>query len=227
MNESYSYYADGRLHSLTDLNDTAGNNPPVTLRFLSRSFNYDHVGRVTNGFGTGSGAPGVPFTQTYSYDAFGNMTGRSGSYYNYQSNSSLTKTDTSTYVNNRRTNWSYNLEGQVTSTPLTSTDNPRTMAYDAAGRMVSSVETGPFNTTTYTAAYDGDGQVVFESSTTSPGASDSSYIVRSSVLGDVLTRLDQSGNKKITHVPAERLLLLCRKMLVARDRLWSQPIAIR
>ena len=110
MSESYSYYADGRLHTLTDLNDTAGNNPPVTLRFLSRSFNYDHVGRVTNGFGTGSGAPGVPFTQTYSYDAFGNMTGRSGSYYNYQNDSSLTKTDTSTYVNNRRTNWGYDLE---------------------------------------------------------------------------------------------------------------------
>ena len=163
MNESYSYYADGRLHALTDLNDTPGNNPPVTLRFLSRSFNYDHVGRVTSGFGTGSGTPGVPFTQTYSYDAFGNMTGRSGSYYNYQSNSSLTKTDTSTYVNNRRTNWSYNLEGQVTSTPLTSTDSPRTMAYDAAGRLVSSVETGALNTTTYTSAYDGDGQLVYES----------------------------------------------------------------
>jgi hypothetical protein len=26
------------------------------------------------------------------------------------------------------------------------------------------------------------------------------------VLGDVLTRLDPSGNKKITHVPAEGLL---------------------
>jgi len=211
MNESYSYYADGRLQTLTDLNDTPGNNPPVTLRFLSRSYNYDHVGRVTNAFGTGSGAPGVPFTQTYSYDAFGNMTGRSGSYYNYQSDSSLTKTDTATYVNNRRTNWSYDLEGQVTSTPLTSSDRPRTMAYDAAGRMVSSVETGALNTTTYTCAYDGDDEMVFESSATSPGTSDSSYIVRSSVLGEVLTRLDQSGNKKITYVPAEGLLFATQR----------------
>ena len=211
IRESYSYYADGRLHTLTDLDDTPGSNPPVTLRFLSRSYNYDHVGRVTNGFGTGSGAQGVPFTQTYSYDAFGNMTGRSGSYYNYQSDSSLTKTDNSTYVNNRRTNWSYDLEGQVTSTPLTSTDRPRTTAYDAAGRMVSSVETGALSTTTYTAAYDGDGRMAFESSTTSPGASDSSYLVRSSVLGDVLTRLDQSGNKKITYVPAEGLLFATQR----------------
>jgi YD repeat-containing protein len=212
MRENYSYYADGRLQTLTDLNDTAGNNPPVTLRFLSRSFNYDHVGRVTNGFGSGGGGQGVPFTQTYSYDAFGNMTGRTGSYYNYQTQASPTKTDTSTYVNNRRTNWGYNLEGQVTSTPLTSTDSPRTMAYDAAGRLVSSVETGPFNTTTYTPAYDGDDQVVYESSITSPGTSESSYIVRSSVLGgEVLTRLDQSGNKKITYVPAEGLLFATQR----------------
>lgn len=212
IRESYSYYADGRLHTLTDLDDTAGSNPPVTLRFLSRGYNYDHVGRVTNGFGTGSGAPGVPFTQTYSYDAFGNMTGRSGSYYNYQSNSSLTSTDTSTYVNNRRTNWSYDLEGQVTSTPLTSTDRPRTMAYNAAGGMVSSVETGQFNTITYAAAYDGDREMVYESSTTSPGTSESSYLVRSSVLGgEVLTRLDQSGNKKITYVPAEGLLFATQR----------------
>ena len=55
MRETYSDHADGRLQVLTDLDDTPGNNPPVTLRFLSRSYNYDQVGRVTNGFGTGSG----------------------------------------------------------------------------------------------------------------------------------------------------------------------------
>ena len=139
------------------------------------------------------------------------MTGPTGSYYNYQSDSSLTKTDTSTYVNNRRTNWSYDPEGQVTSTPLTSTHSPRTMAYDAAGRMVSSVETGALSTTTYTAAYDGDDQMVFEASTTSPGTSESSYIVRSSMLGEVLTRVDQSGNKTLTYVPAEGLLFATQR----------------
>lgn len=205
MRENYAYYADGKLASLTDLDDTAGNNPPMSLRFLSRAFTYDHVGRISSGFGTGTGGGGVPFSQTYSYDAFGNMTGRSGSYYNY--NNAGPTSDTSTYVNNRRTNWAYNLEGQVTSTPFTSTDSPRTMTYDAAGRMISSVENGPNNTVTYTALYDGDEQLVFESSTTSPGASESSYIIRSTVLrGEVLTRLDQSGNKKNTHVPAEGLL---------------------
>ncbi len=205
MRENYSYHADARVAALTDLDDTAGSNPPVSLRFLSRAFIYDQLGRVTNGYGTGNAGQGVPFSQDYSYDAFGNMTMRAGRYYNYNFSGPIT--DTATYISNRRTGWSYNSDGEVTSTPLTSTDQPRTMTYDAAGRMVTSVETGAFNTTTYTASYDGDGEVAYESSTISPGTSESSYLVRSSVLeGEVLTRLDQFGNKKVTHVPADGLL---------------------
>ena len=206
MREDYSYFADGRLRLLTDLDDTPGTNPPATLRFLSRNYSYDQVGRPTGGQGTGSGSmPGVPYSQSYSYDQFGNMTGRSGSYYNYTL--SPPATDSATYNNNRRSNWTYNAEGQVTATPSTSTDAPRTMMYDAAGRMISSVQSGQSSTVTYSATYDGDGRLVYEISTTSLGSSSASYIVRSTVLGgEVLTRLDQSGNKLITHVPAEGLL---------------------
>jgi YD repeat-containing protein len=78
IREDYNYFADGRAATLTDLDDTAGSDPPSTLRYLSRGYSYDHVGRVTGGFGTGTG--GVPYNQSYSYDAFGNMTGRSGVY---------------------------------------------------------------------------------------------------------------------------------------------------
>ncbi|HJT67512.1 MAG TPA: fibronectin type III domain-containing protein [Pyrinomonadaceae bacterium] len=206
MRENYSYFADGRLSALTDLDDTPGNNPPATLRYLSRSYAYDHVGRISGSGGTGIGSmPGVPYTQSYSYDQFDNMTTRSGSYYNYTFNPATT--DNATYTNNRRTNWSYNAEGQVTSTPSTSTDSPRTMTYDAAGRMVTTVEVGPSNTVTYSVAYDGDGDHVYESSNVSQGFFTASYIVRSTVLdGEVLTRLDQSGNKLATEVPAEGLL---------------------
>lgn len=210
MREDYSYFADGNLASLTDLDDTAGTNPPATLRFLSRAYFYDHVGRVIDAHGTGSGSmQGVPFAQTYGYDQFDNLTSRSGSYYNYTFQPA--STDTATYVNNRRTNWSYNAEGEVTSTPSTSTDSPRAFTYDAAGRMVRSVETNQFNTVTYSASYDGDGELAFESSVTNPGTTDTSYIVRSTVLDDVLTRLDQFGNKKITHVPAEGLLFATQR----------------
>jgi YD repeat-containing protein len=210
MREDYSYFADGTVNSLTDLDDTAGSNPPVTLRFLSRAYRYDHVGRVTSGFGTGNAGQGVPYSQGYSYDQFGNTTSRSGKYYNY--NFSAPNTDTAIYTNNRRSNWSYNADGQVISTPSTTTDLPRTMTYDAAGRMLSTVETGPTSTVTYSVAYDGESRMVRESSSTSPGMSALSYIVRSTVLGgEVLTRLDASGNKLTTNVPAQGLLFASQR----------------
>jgi YD repeat-containing protein len=207
MRENYSYFADGTLSTVVDLDDTAGTNPPMSLRFLSRGYRYDHVGRVTQGYSISSAH--IPINQTYGYDEFGNMTSRVGAYYNYTA--SAPASDTATFTNNRRNGWTYNADGQVTATTASSTDDPRTIAYDAAGRMTTSVETTQFNTVSYTAGYDGDGQLVKESTNTSPGTSDTSYIVRSTVLGDVLTRLDQSGNKKTTHVPAEGLLFATQR----------------
>lgn len=209
IREDYTYFDDGALNTLTDLDDTAGSSPPVSLRFLSRRYFYDHAGRSTGGQGTSAQA--VPYNQSYSYDAFGNMIGRVGSYYNYSN--SIPVSDNASYTSNRRIGWSYNADGQVTATPASSSDQPRTMAYDAVGRMVTTIETGTFSTVTYSSAYDGDGRLVYESSNASPGSSVASYIVRSSVLGgEVLTRLDQSGNKKITHVPAEGLLFATQRV---------------
>ena len=134
----------------------------------------------------------------------------SGVYYSYNSNPF--GNDTASYANNRRSNWAYNADGQVISTPSTNTDLPRTMTYDAAGRLVSTVETSPTSTVTYSAAYDGDGKLVRETSSVSPGTSQLSYIIRSSMLGgEVLTRLDASGNKLTTHVPAEGLLFATQR----------------
>jgi len=157
-------------------------------------------------YGTGGGGQGVPYSQSYSYDEYGNTTGRSGVYYSYNNNPYTF--DSASYPNNdnRRSGWSYNADGLVTASPLSSTDRPRNMSYDAAGRLVTSTEFGQFNTTTYSAGYDGDGQLMYESSNTS-SVTTTSYIVRSTALGgEVLTRLDQSGNKKTTHVSAEGLL---------------------
>jgi len=138
MREDYSYFGDGRIATLTDLDDTSGTNPPATLRFLSRGYNYDQVGRVTAGFGTGGAGQGVPYNQTYSYDEFGNMKGRSGIYYSYNNNPF--GSDTATYTNNRRNGWTYNANGQVTSSPASSTDDARSVTYDAAGRMITTFE---------------------------------------------------------------------------------------
>src|SRR5215213_1016930 len=206
ISENYGYYNDGSLAIVTDLDDTGGISPPSTLRFLSRAFSYDQVGRVSQSNGVGIGTmPGVPYSQSYSYDEFGNMTNRSGSYYNWNNSASPTS-DTATYVNNRRTGWTYDANGQVTFSPASGSDLARSMTYDAAGNLTSTVDTGSSGTTTYTAAYDGDGEVVFETNAQS-GTTKSLYAIRSTVLGEVLTRLDQAGNKTDTHVPTFGLLI--------------------
>jgi YD repeat-containing protein len=215
IREDYTYNGDGNLQWLTDLDDTAGSNPPATLRYLSRGLGYDNVGRVTGGVAS-SGL--IPFTQNYGYDAFDNMTSRSGSYYNYTGQQ--TPTDTATYTNNRRNGWNYDADGRVTSNPASSTDDAHSLTYDAAGRMVTNVDYASYTTITYGSGYDGDGKLLFESSQFYSYSA--SYIVRSTVLGDVLTRLDQSGNKKITHVPAEGLLFATQETYSSPQVIWTQ-----
>jgi YD repeat-containing protein len=202
IRENYSSYGDGRLQSVADLDDTGGNNPPATLRFLSRSFSYDQAGRVTQGYSPNQ----APFRQTYGYDEFDNMTSRAGTidWQPYQS-------ATFTYTNNRHNGWSYYADGQVSSSPATTTDDALSLYYDAAGRLSRTIDTGTNRAVDYRPSYDGDGKLANEWSQTTqngyPGSATSSYIVRSTVLrGEILTRLDQNGNKSSTYVPAEGLL---------------------
>ena len=199
IRENYSYYPDGRLATLTDLDDTAGTNPPSTLRFLSRSFGYDHVGRVTGGSGSGQGGGRIPFQQSYGYDVFGNMTSRSGSYYNYMALPA--QTDTPTFTNNRRAGWTYDADGRVTYAPP-SGGSGRSSYYDAAGRLVRSDDTAGGSTLIYTTSYDGDGRVVSEAKQNVTVA----YTLRSTILGEPLTVLTASGAISLTHVPAQGLI---------------------
>ena len=222
MLENYSYYNDGRLWTLTDLDDAPGNNPPSTLRFLTRSYQYDMLGRVT----FGGGSQSTPFKQFYDYDEFGNMKNRSGSYYYgpFQS-------EAATYTDNRRNGWTHDPEGQVISSPASSTDDARTMSYNAAGQLVRTVNTATGSTVTYDASYDGDGRSVRESQvTTGNGASSTvAYIVRSTVLdGQEVTRLDQAGNKTSTSVPADGLLFAKQFMDFGSRVAWIQrnPLGI-
>ncbi len=193
IRENYEYYPDGRLRTLTDLDDTSGTNPPATVRYLSRSFAYDHAGRF-------SFTSGLPAQQSFAYDVFGNLTGRSGSYYNqpYQS-------DSGTFTNNRRAGWNYDAEGQITSTPAAPNANARTLSHDAAGRLVQTVDTGASVTTTYTVGYDGDGRVLGESM--QGPSNETNYSVGSAVLGSTLTTVTSAGAKRFTHVPAGGLVL--------------------
>jgi len=142
-----------------------------------------------------------PFTGSYGYDAFNNMSSRSGQYA-LNSNQS----DSATYANNRRGNWSYDADGRVTVSSDSSTSSTRTWTYDAAGEKIGVAETISGATATDTMAYDGDGQLLYES-VFKNSATTSDYLIRSSVLGGaVLTKLDAAGNKDTTYVPANGLV---------------------
>lgn len=61
-------------------------------------------------------------------------------------------------------------------------------------------------TTTNTLSYDGDGRLLYESvTTTTPQSTKTNYLIHSTVLGTMLTKLDALGNKDITYVPTNGL----------------------
>lgn len=159
---------------------------------MSRVYGYDLAGRLTSVNAAPPHPFGIPspFTGNYGYDAFNNMTSRSGRFALNPDQS-----DSANYVNNRRvqSGWSYDADGRV----LTSTDtsdsggsSTQTWSYDAAGNEVTVSQLRNSQTTTNTLAYDGDGQLIYES--VSNGTTD--YRLRSTVLGAVLTGLDTTGN---------------------------------
>src|SRR5258706_8560170 len=152
IRENYAYWGDGRLQSVADLDDTGGTNPPATLRFLSRSYGYDQAGRVAQVYSSSQ----APLNQTYGYDEFDNMTSRSGSIYwqPYQS-------ATFTYTNNRHNGWSYYPDGQVLSSPATSTDDAYSFYYDAAGRLSRTIDTAINRMGDYRPSFDGDGRLAY------------------------------------------------------------------
>lgn len=116
---TFDYYDDGRLyHSFYATGATK----------FDRKFEYDFAGRIKEAY-TGREAHDQsplsprdnPFRQSFQYDAFGNMTQRSGMLWR-QSIS-----DTATFTSNQRSDWGYDAAGNVVST-----DNGAT-APDAAG----------------------------------------------------------------------------------------------
>jgi YD repeat-containing protein len=207
LREQFQYYADGRLQQMTDLDDRNQDiGYPDTARHFSRARSYDQLGRLTSD--KGATVNTFPFNQNYAHDAFNNLTSRYGTYY-YQTQTS----DSASFSNNRRQNWNYYADGQVKHSPLAFDVNfnesvYRDWSYDAAGRMVQVQETitNPSSVSTYTTSYDGDGQPVRESITTAT-YNTTGYMIRSSVLDEVVTRLDSAGAKQKTIVNVDGMLM--------------------
>jgi len=198
----YQYQADGRLSYSSEMEDDQ----------QDRSYSYDHVGRLTQAL-TGAEAryegavdsSTIPFRQNYQYDAWDNMTSRTGQHWGHEATP-----HTATYVNNRNTSaqWQYDASGNLRQQGMT--QGTRQYSYDAVGRQVSMSEAArrPNEAAlTMTQSYDGDGRRVKHMQ--SRGAFNvATYELRSSVLGGrVVTELNAQGQKAVTYAYANGTVL--------------------
>ncbi|HEX8118155.1 MAG TPA: hypothetical protein VF521_12850, partial [Pyrinomonadaceae bacterium] len=213
LRAAYQYHADGRVKYLDEMLDADD-------RF-DRSYDYDQAGRLKQsltaagarafaGLPTGGGAVG-PYAQTYSYDVWGNLTGRSGKHWSQDQNF------TATYTNGQRQGWTYDAAGHVIADDSL---YARASVFDAAGRKVQAGEhqrSGGARTTlivndlTLTQGYDGDGRTarreersVRSLNNGAPQTTvETTYYVRSSVLGGaVVAEFDGQGQRQKGYVYA-------------------------
>jgi YD repeat-containing protein len=192
MAKDYQYQADGRLRYSADLLDN---------RF-DRSYGYDHAGRIKEAF-SGPLARGEadtndrPYKEFNQYDAMDHLVGRVGS--QHWSHALPRAGVTDSFVNNRNPNWQYDAAGRLTDgSDIQST-------FDAAGRATTVV--GNAGNQTQTLGYDGEGrqsklvEVVTQDDGAGPYTTTTTrYSVSSSVIGKVITELDETGQKRRTFV---------------------------
>jgi YD repeat-containing protein len=185
LNKTYVYYDTGQVRYSQDL---------LNAKF-DRLYEFDQVGRIATAK-SGAEARGstdypenIPYRQTYSYDSFGHLTGRSSNHWI----ASYSISDT--YASDRNDNWTYDAAGNL----LVATDQTNTL--DAAERVTKVEVTNDSRTTQ---KYDGLGQVVHqrrELYAPPPGGGgyyldSDKYLIRSTVLGgEVVTETNDSGGK--------------------------------
>lgn len=211
MDKDYKYYNDGSLKFVDD---------NLATKF-DRLNVYDFVGRIKQAK-TGTEASGgsggeIPYRQTYTYNAFGDMTARENIFWG------VTKDASYTFSNGRVTNayWDHDADGRVVQT--SSPDIPSLIKYDAAGRLEfkhdypASTEIGD----KVTRFYDGDGrelkryvdrcQILYPEPPQNPPEEceftgdilASGLFIRSTVLGgEVISEARLTGDKKRSYVIA-------------------------
>src|SRR5205085_2169352 len=154
---------------------------------LDRSYDYDHLGRLTvshtgyearlhmNRQQAGDPTTYGAYSQVYNYDRWGNITSRQG-WGGWNASVSYN------YANNRNTAVGYDASGNLTN-------DGGQYTYDAAGRQTYSTYPPDWNGYTLAQGYDGDGQRVVKAD-----GGVTTYYLRSSVLGgQVVAELDGGG----------------------------------
>lgn len=195
FDKTYEYNGDGGLKLIDE----------DVLNKFDRLFKYDHVGRMKEAK-SGTEAHGVtetdlaylPYRQIYTYNAFGNLTDRDSTMWDYGDwdfNYSIT--------NNRVAGSGYDFDGrEVTS--LNQDGDTLSFIYDAAGRMI---ETERYYNKYETLLYHtGDGgqakrsQRTYDTDLEEWEDWETAYFIRSSVLNRVVSEATATGKKKYTYV---------------------------
>ena len=187
MGTANQFYDDGRVRYAQDLQN--GN--------FDRGYEYDQVGRIQHAT-SGREARGLapvfprdnPFHQSYTYDVWSNMARPTNQHW-----SAALPPDTPTYTNNRRADWSYDANGEVTSRD----GETKLQSYDAMGKethyweyVFHPEEPWLAETNTIDQNYDGDGRRLKriesrqeESAQGTSTTTETTYYLTSTVLGGV------------------------------------------
>lgn len=204
---TYEYFNDNQIKKVNNLVDSG----------FDQTYQYDHLGRLTsNGFGMKTNNQNEevsPYGQTIQYNAFGDITSRGTGVWGGGDGF------TASYINGRKQNSNeiYDAMGNIVDKTTSSTVYDR-YKFDAAGRSAESVQryyqgapqqTSFDRTNTITQSYDGDGRIVkrvdsrsstqvYPQHTTTTEIAE--YYIGSTVLGKVITELDNQGAKKVTNI---------------------------
>ncbi len=220
---SYEYFDDSRVKKVNNLLDAG----------LSQNYKFDAHGRLVSSISgqklDSQNLMEEPFTQSIGYNAFNDMTSRVNHVWGDQADF------TAAYLNGRKTgsgaNEIYDKAGNIVDKTTTANKYER-WKFDAAGRNVETVmrwhtavpAPSIDQTQTIAKTSDGDGldikrvdtNVWFE---TFPGSSSGStveteYYIRSSLLdGQTITKLDNSGAKRVTLVYNGKAVLAEQRLI--------------
>jgi hypothetical protein len=203
QNKTYSYYNDGSVSQAVNALDSN----------YSQSYDYDFTSRLKRDeFGTGSVGTGKPYKEILGYDAFSNITSRST-----WPASSTAVAYTASFTNNRKSSGgfnsasaTYNADGDVVAA-YASSNSLKTWSFDAAGRMEAWAETEMCISAACdqgeTLTFDGDGRGGKRHKRSRNRANgntawfeENSYSIYSSVTGQEISTLNDSGAKVRTSV---------------------------
>ena len=205
MKKNYHYYQGGDLKYVQDEPQSPYEN----------FFRYDHAGRMTEARssveargGTETNLKALPFRQTMTYNAFGNMTQLNTTRWTDEFAESYT------YVNNRR---QYPL-----GNPYDADGRDLDLGdYDAAGRIYYKAEYHA----QFSRYYDGDGREGkrgvqrWDYAANAWGATNTAYYIRSTVLGGALiSEADATGKKEQTYVLAAGTILARQKIVAVNNQ---------